>query len=488
MMWYQRICVGGAGRGAWVLWVLSLATVAILVGLGTFTFGNHTSHFIEFDAAILIAIVLILGAFRPDVALLAFVAAMPLDVTTSIFGAQFRAPDAIVIALAATLIPRVRPRRTPKALTFGLALFVVGVWIAAAFAIDRGIASAGAARYTAVVIVVLAGYALCNDTPALRKRLIAAFICGATVTAVVGLLQSAGVALAGKPYLPGLPNSFLQYYSNYSGYLAMASATSLALVLRQPRGRGWPYAVSLVFLAAGIVTSSSRGGFLAGAVSIVVVVLLSGRVWQRVGWLTAIGLASVVAILLIPGVTSSLVFQRLTNPALTAAADAERTAVQHLGLSLLANHPQGIGYGNFSAYQLVPVASTGTLFHAHDLYIQLGLDSGWLGLAGLLVVALGVLRRAPRAQDPLLIGAVAALAGFLAQGVNDYLIYDTPLLVGVGLMVILVYTAPEPGRPISASLNAPNQSSRAEAALERGGRSKPESLNRSWQDQRRAER
>jgi hypothetical protein len=138
--------------------------------------------------------------------------------------------------------------------------------------------------------------------------------------------------------------------------------------------------------------------------------------------------------------------QRLTDHSLTAYEDQQRHGVQALGLRLLRSHPLGIGYGNFSLYEPPSLYFSNGLpdFHDQETFFQIGLDSGWLGLAGFCVIGVAAFSRLGRLRaDPLVMAGTAGLAGLAAQGLNDYVIYDVPLLMATGFMLMLAFGNPE---------------------------------------------
>jgi hypothetical protein len=123
--------------------------------------------------------------------------------------------------------------------------------------------------------------------------------------------------------------------------------------------------------------------------------------------------------------------------------DQLRWLLQAAGRGLLAHTPQGIGFGGFRAAAAHGAISVGTLVlaHCHELFVQIGLDSGWLGLAGfVLLAAYAVLRGAWGAwtgqSSPYAVGFTGALLGVLLQGLNDYFFFETASVIAFALVVL----------------------------------------------------
>ena len=105
--------------------------------------------------------------------------------------------------------------------------------------------------------------------------------------------------------------------------------------------------------------------------------------------------------------------------------------------------PFGLGYGNFPAYLRTNVSNPHiqtAFFHAHWLPVQVGLDAGWLGLAGFALLAfspliVGLRRALLNKIDKGSLGFAAALAGLLAQGWYEYLLAEISFLIILCVMV-----------------------------------------------------
>jgi hypothetical protein len=149
--------------------------------------------------------------------------------------------------------------------------------------------------------------------------------------------------------------------------------------------------------------------------------------------------------LVMPSHVTQPVMQRITDHSLTVYEDQQRHGLQTLGLSLLKAHPLGIGYGNFPFYEPSSLYSSTGLpnFHDQETAYQIGLDCGWVGLIGAGAIALSAARRLLKHRsDPVVVAGAAALVGLAAQGLNDYVIYDAPLLMAAGFMLLLIFGTP----------------------------------------------
>ena len=140
----------------------------------------------------------------------------------------------------------------------------------------------------------------------------------------------------------------------------------------------------------------------------------------------------------VPSSTRTAFVQRFTQPVASSGSDQEHYVLAHIGESALKGHPIGLGYGNFPR---LPTKAPETIaqldqafFHSHRLPVQVGLDAGWLGLAGLTLLAILPLVAAGRTAHrkrltPTAAGFAGAFVAFLAQGWYDYLFDEISFLV-----------------------------------------------------------
>jgi hypothetical protein len=191
----------------------------------------------------------------------------------------------------------------------------------------------------------------------------------------------------------------------------------------------------------GAMISLSRGAVLLLGVGVVVILLVRVRTF---GTLVGSGLAMVSACFLAYVLTPTAIREELLQRfAQDQGGDYARSWLQQAGLRILLENPWGIGFGNFREFATNGGAMAGRLIlaHSHSLYIQIGLDYGWLGWAGFLtLVVYAVTRGLLRARIAECVGYsagfVAALCGFMAQAVHDYFFFETASLVAFAVLVL----------------------------------------------------
>lgn len=420
--------------------------VDVVVGFGLAEYGGQSHQLFKFVGGIIALLILVAAATRPQAALVAYVAMSPVDLPNTLLGAHVRISDELLIAVAAIFVPRIVTAlpSIPRSLRWALALLVVGAWLSVLVAQNKPSATLGAVRYTAFAVILIVGVHLARDNPKLRGWIGGVFIGAASVTAIFGLLQGAGHTLVvGRPYLVGLPNSFLGYYTDYAAFLGLGFAVAAAYIShRRPvlNLKTVALYLSTVLLLYSILEAKSRGGLLIVVVALVVAALGRGSLPTQPVRLVIIGVIALATFYVIPTSIKEPILQRVTNHSLTSFEDNERHHAQRIGLTELRKHPLGIGYGNFYLYEPANVTSQGALFHDQETFYQLGLDAGWSGLAGFSLIGIAVIGRlVGHRTDGSVVAGAAGLAGLGAQGLNDYIIYDSSILISAAFMLILVF-------------------------------------------------
>jgi O-antigen ligase len=436
----RRALEGAVALGAGVVAGLAIARLG--------TADNQLKAILVGVAAVGISI----GAFRPAFGLALLVALVPFQFRFTAAGVYTGTNEALIVGLALILCWRVRLAAVPGWVRFGALALIAGSWLSVLGAERPGDAAWGAVRWTATLLLLLAAFdILRREREAIRKMMVI-IASSAVVVALFAMAQRAGIdAVVGAPFQQGNVDSFFGYYTAYAGYMAMVAVLVTGEVVaswsERRAGRALAFGLALVPILLGVAVSLSRGGLLAlGAGWVVLVVLLArrGGLLVRAGLVLAVFAAA--ALIATPPQVRTTFEQRFSQPIGAANEDRTRAELQQAGRRALGNHVFGLGYGNFSRYLQRTTHSrfvNQAFFHSHQLPTQVGVDSGWLGLAGFAVLALTpfalVLRRLVRGAVSVRGAAfVAALAGFLAQGLFDYLLYEIAFLV---LFCMLVFGA-----------------------------------------------
>jgi hypothetical protein len=392
--------------------------------------------------AILIMVALLamaVAALRPQIGLAMFLVLMPFEFQFSGTGTD----EVLIVAMAIVLAWRIEWRVVPAWISSGGVLLVLGSFAAAIAAHDQSTALWGAVRWLGVITVMFAGFTVLRDRRDASRRMVDIFTGSAVVVVAFAFAQKAGIyTLVGAPYQHGLPDSFFGFYTVYAGYVAMAATLATGEILIALDGgrksRAALYTVALLLMLVGVAISTSRGGLLAlgaGWLLLLIFNFRRGPVFIRAVLLLVIlaGAAYVVT----PQSAVTKYEQRLTVAQGTLNGDDRtRFALHEIGERALSEHPFGIGYGNFPFYLNAHVRSgtvTTAFFHAHETPVQVGLDAGWLGLIGFLMLwgypIVLVLARGGGGSSVVRASAfAAALGGFMAQGLYDYLFYEIAFL------------------------------------------------------------
>ena len=245
------------------------------------------------------------------------------------------------------------------------------------------------------------------------------------------------------------------------GALVVILPVTLAMALRGS-GRRWLSALSALaalFMLGMLLLTQSRGAYLAALIALPVVVVLR---WPRWRWrLAAAAILGVVAFFAIGP-------QRVVDLVLggsSANGLSGRLEVWSRALYAISDFPfTGIGIGTFNRvipmlYPFFTIAPDAKLDHAHNLFLQVGLDLGLPGLIAYLALLLAtlaalidVVRRA--AADRML--AAGALGGFTAMLIHG--LVDVPVWGGktafipwllIALAMVLAARAAASGAPPS---------------------------------------
>lgn len=271
-------------------------------------------------------------------------------------------------------------------------------------------------------------------------------VCGvAGIISLIGLGQYVGVAVLLDLHSGGMPSATFGYRNYAAMFLIQAIPLTLYLVIRAKGRFRFAWSLNLILLLTFLVATRTRaawgGLLLALAISVGVTVGYLRRArpqlsMQIAGVLPHIGTAVVAALLI--GFTvkpdmggfgydshnrEKTELSQAVSSLLQPGADKDRVTMWANTLPMIADHPQGVGPGNwqylYPAYDSGEVSwKGGTPRRPHNDYIWMTAELGILGGAayvGLFAVALGLGLRGIRSQNPaMILPALAASTSLMA--------------------------------------------------------------------------
>jgi len=253
--------------------------------------------------------------------------------------------------------------------------------------------------------------------------------------------------------LTSAPHGLLPYYTVSAGLIGVGAITAWVSAITSYGAKRAFHVLVLGFTGLALFATPSRGALAAAGVGLMVV-LLGHRGWsiaQRLSAFAAVGTAAVGSLLLF---FPTLVERLAGSGTGSALSDARRAVYQEVGFHEAIHHPLGIGYGNFAKTALFPLGLVIPLAsHAHNLFIQVSLDIGVIGLAGFLCLAASALLRMFRNTSSFAPSRIALLSAgisamLLSQGLNDYHYYYS----GAWIAHLILITAS--GRETAAALSS----------------------------------
>jgi O-antigen ligase len=444
--------------------------MAAATGLATAKLGS-LQHQLKALIIVTAGVAMVVAALRPDYGLIILIALTPFEF--GFFGTN--SDQVLLYVLALTMMWRIRASAIPSWAAIGGLALVLGSFAASIGAHSRSAALEGAVDWLTAILVLFVALTVLRERRDASRRMIDIFTGSAVIVVLFAFLQKAGVdAIVGAPFEAGLPNSFFAYYTVYAGYVAMAATLATGEVLisldQREAVRAATYGLALVFLITGIAVSTSRGGIVALASGWLLLLALNARRGPILARAFAIlAIFAGAAFIVTPASTVATIEHRISLSNGSQGEDKERFALQAAGEHALTQYPLGLGFGNFSYYLSTNVRNSNIhqpFFHAHETPVQIGLDSGWLGLAGFLTLfafpILLVFARQGRGINIVRASAfAAALGGLMAQGLYDYLFYDPAFFV---FFVAMVW-----GAVHSLSIDAHPEPARATAKPRRSG-------------------
>jgi putative inorganic carbon (hco3(-)) transporter len=398
-----------------------------------------------------------LAVTRPILAVYSAIVLVPLEVTPLPLGkvATLSPTEAaFIVAGLGWAVRRLLSGRLPYVRTpLGAPLVLLVLAVLASYS------SAPAALPVTKIVVMwsmlLLVYWLIADegTPgSVRGILIALGIAGAVV-GMIALVNSGGVeqqlSNAGETARGRAIGSFTQP-NILAAFLALSLPGTIVLAIY---GRGWiqpAMAAALVPICAGMALSLSRGGLLAAAGA--VAVLVSWRPFRR------LAIAFALVFILLAAVNANplgsvqqvdTVTQRVESVQYAPRIDP-RITIWTTTPHIVEDHPWfGVGAGSFAevatTYGLTDPGTALPFDHAHNVPLTIAAELGLFGLAAfvwlvvqLTRVVIRALRRTHGDERALAVAVTAALVGLALQGAVDYTQRSNVL---AGLMICLFASA-----------------------------------------------
>lgn len=316
-------------------------------------------------------------------------------------------------------------------------LLIAGGILGSQFAVDLGASLSAIIRFgLAAVGVPLVFVALSPTRPELRL-LCWAFLIGAAVNSVVGVLT----------YNPLSRGIGLSTHSNHlAAACVLASGMAAGLFLTSSRRGSWLAAGLWAVLAVGILKSGSRAGLVGEAVLILILIVLTGST-RILRW--CIGATVCVAVLLffnlIPYDEQDALARLFGRGSSTVAqSDFERGQLRAKAIEGIEEHPlTGAGFEEARV--------------AHNVYLQVWGAAGIIGLAGMAVLWLAGIRGLldGMAGDRWLLGVAGSAASFLVLAAASNILWDRYLWFSLALFVTGMSArapAPAPAEPPVAAV------------------------------------
>lgn len=354
------------------------------------------------------------------------------------------------------LLTRDHPLVAYSAVAFASLALASMLWAA-----DATAARDDALRLAQGIVLLFVVYSAIRDPRELRW-IFWAYVAGAVLTAVVGLVQTSpeGADVADGRLTGGIrdPNQLAAVLVP-----ALAFATFGLAAVRSALGR-WILACAAALIALALFMTESRGGLVALGVTLLAVLLLSGPLRPQALAVVFVVAAAGVAYYTLVAPPESL--QRVTQFA--AGGGTGRTDLWSIGLEMYGDHPAfGVGAGNFRVVEPSYAAETTNVSRvefildtpkgAHNTYLHVLTELGAVGLLLFLTLIGGALvsglravaacARAGRREAEVLARAfVVGLLGVLAAYffISAQFEKQLWLLLGVALALSTVAKRSEP--------------------------------------------
>lgn len=290
-------------------------------------------------------------------------------------------------------------------------------------------------------------------TPRQARLLVGAYAAGAALSVIVGV--ASGALVSSETALDTAASADGRFVGGGADPNDLAAGLVPAIVLtaaltgqyRNPLTR-WLLAVTIALMGFGLVATQSRGGMLAALVAVLAAFVLYRRKLAAVGVTALVVLAASAFFVTTPGA-----WERISN---FDGGGTGRTELWQVGWRIFQDEPvAGVGLDNFRAQSYRYVREPGNLEYVnliaerprvvHNVYLELLVETGVIGLTLFLTVIAGCLRAAWSAarsfervgerrlaeiSHSVLVASIALLvAGFFLSNATDFRLW---IVLGLG--------------------------------------------------------
>jgi putative inorganic carbon (HCO3(-)) transporter len=381
------------------------------------------------------------------------VLAVPLEFAAAEFGGSFgiTASEGILLFTAAIAAPRLLLRlslhRVPAAL-YAFAGLVLVSGLGVLFAMDTAVVVRITLMWMTFGIVAL----LVADSP--RSHLRAVAVCLGLSAGVLGAMALIGLgdqrAAAGGAIVSNRAQASFAHPTALALYLILTFPMAFALALGASTRLRPLLLVSGTLGLIGLMLTHTRGSIVGAAVALIV--LLSWAPFRRLA-VAGLLLTLIVAVLNVGSITESqpvsVVSERLETIASLKTRNDDRLEIWSATPDIVAERPLlGAGQGNFpevsTSFALSDVG--GLAFdHAHNLFLNVAVELGIVGLGLLLLFLVLLFRAARRALAersgplyPMALAASASLVGVLVNSLTEYPVRQNVVMATTMIVVGLL--------------------------------------------------
>lgn len=223
------------------------------------------------------------------------------------------------------------------------------------------------------------------------------------------------------------------YFFGMSGFLALG-------FFRATDEKRYAWLAGGIFLAD--ILTFSRGGYigllLAGMMyGAIVIPVFAHKQKMRLVTVLVIGMIALVLF------GQPVLSRFLTSFSLADTSSVERIALWKEALPAIGEHPVlGAGLGNYLSTAR-PLYVLGTPFYAHNLYLDIALEVGLIGLIAFLGMFLVAFVRAAQSvrSDPWSAALLAALTLYLAHSIFETALFSLHATIALALLLVLALRA-----------------------------------------------